>query len=70
MSETAEKRYSVYVRGFDDPYQCAAASPSKARYSAFLAYREAGYGRHWSKGETFRDFLSRVTQTLHFGPTP
>jgi hypothetical protein len=63
------KRYSVHVDGFD-PYVYVAASASKARYRAYKAWREAGYGRRWPGHTSFGEFLGRVSCTLHLGSTP
>lgn len=64
-----DRLYSVYVDGFD-PVLFVAKSASAARYAAFKAYREAGYGDRWDSRGAFREFLRRVTQTLHLGPVP
>lgn len=62
-AEWGLKLYSVHVRGYE-PYRCAAASSSKARFCAYRAFREA-FGNI-----DFRDFLDRLETTLHLGPAP
>jgi hypothetical protein len=69
MSETNNltlKRYSVHVEGFD-PYQTEAETASKARYKAYKGWREAGYGRPYPGETNFRDFLRKISTTLHLG---
>ena len=55
------RRYSIIVDGFDG-VTFVASSAGAARYAAWKAFRDAGYGHRWS----FSDFL-RATTTLHMG---
>jgi hypothetical protein len=66
------KTYFIQVRGFDG---CSfqAATASKARWSCFQAYDEAGYGHlgiryeHRSQSQRFREFLNRIETFHHHG---
>lgn len=54
------KRYSITVRGWE-PAMFVAATAGKAKYRAYLAFKDAG-GSRWS----FADFLHNIT-ILHHG---
>jgi hypothetical protein len=66
MSDEPKKQrvFSITISGFD-PARFKAPSAGAARYAAFKAWKEAGYGRGWS----FGDFLHNCT-TLHMGRAP
>lgn len=61
MPGEIERRYSITIVDFP-PASFIAKSASAARYKAWKAWTEAGYGRGWK----FRDFLRNVT-TYHMG---
>lgn len=54
--------YSITVDGFD-PYTHKASNAGKAKWSAFLAFDDAGYARHLgsNQSERFKQFLKRTT---------
>ena len=66
MSDEPNKQrvFSITVSGFDAA-RFKARSAGAARYAAFKAWKEAGYGNGWS----CVDFLRNCT-TQHMGRTP
>jgi hypothetical protein len=54
------KRYSIQVRGFD-ACMVEAKTAGAARWKNYVAWRDAGYGRHVS----FGDFLKSEIETFY-----